>query len=111
MDLTKFIFHGNVTITLNISENTQYIIVHQVDLKIDDTSVIVLEKTGFYSHALEIEECFHVPLHQFYVIKLKKELQKGKVYTVQIGRYQGEIRDILRGIYRSSYRDRNGTIR
>jgi hypothetical protein len=111
-DLDKFIFLGNVTITLNITENTQYIIVHQADLKIDDNSVIVLEKAGFYSHALEVEEKFHVPVHQFYVVKVKQELQVGKTYTIQIGKYQGEIRkDFLRGIYRSSYVTRDGKVR
>ncbi|XP_064645182.1 aminopeptidase N-like isoform X2 [Lineus longissimus] len=112
VDLEKFIFLGNVTITLNITGNTQYIIVHQADLKIDDASVIVLEKVGFYSHALEVEESFHVPTHQFYVVKVKQELQVGKIYTIQIGKYQGDIRyDILRGIYRSSYTTPNGTVR
>ena len=45
---------------------------------------------------------------EFYIINLDKKIQKGNVYKVSID-FTSELNDELRGFYRSTYKNKDGT--
>ena len=60
---------------------------------------------------LKQAQSFLVPENQFLVVELQKELVPGREYFLSIGHFFGQLQDNLRGLYRSSYKDKNGHTR
>ena len=106
VDLDKFIFSGGVEIEVECVQPTHLIILHVNALNITEHEVAVL-KLRPTSTILPIRRVFPVPENQFYVIEMVNMLQHGH-YKIRVGEFKGELLDDLRGLYRSTYKDRHG---
>ena len=109
VDLHKFIFSGSVGITVTCHARTRYVIMHSYDLELDHTEIEVRDQST--STPLNQAQSFLVPENQFFVIELERELEKGRDYEISVGHFFGQLKDNLRGLYRSSYKDKNGHTR
>lgn len=111
VDVDSFSFSGWVTMDLMCEESTHYAMVHVHALNIDRSKVSI-EDLSHPSHRVPtITEHHDVPLNQFHVLKLSSPLTKGHKYRLKFGHFTGIIEDDLRGLYRSMYKDKNGTTR
>ncbi|XP_074661523.1 aminopeptidase N-like [Tubulanus polymorphus] len=108
VDLTTFKFRGKVAIRVECMSDTEYVIVHVTKLKIDPARVFVKSLGVGYSRQLPIVEQLEVKLRQFYVIRMRDALEKGKQYEIVLNDFTGNVTDDLKGIYRSSYRTKTG---
>lgn len=110
----NFTFFGDVRILVTIQEATNNITLHaetSIKIKNEDVKVRLVEKTnGSESRGPdeEITKQYFETIKQFYVIELKKKLQKGEVYEIVI-KYVGVLDGYLQGFYRSSYVEGNKT--
>ena len=112
VDLSTFIFVGDVNITVTAHARAEYAVLHSLGLRVNRSTTSVVELLGNggdeRERPLTVTEQFDVITHQFYVIKVSPALEKGRRYSIRIGEYWGLITDDLRGLYRSSYLDTNG---
>lgn len=117
VDLEAFVFTGAVNISLRAHQATRYVVLHRADLNVTEDAVRmrrVAETSGGRGGSrrdLAIQRQFEVRQNQFHVVELEEKLVKGVSYVLELGHFQGAIRTDLRGLYRSSYRDRNGNTR
>ncbi|KAJ8681952.1 hypothetical protein QAD02_017744 [Eretmocerus hayati] len=109
IDLVPFIWPGNFTfagkvkILVNVTKDTTKIILHAVDMEIDEKATTVTE----YSKTKKVNDVpvsgqFNDTERQFHVIQTKEVLEAGKQYLVSL-KYIGKLNDHLQGFYRSSY--------
>ncbi|XP_069977546.1 aminopeptidase N-like [Penaeus vannamei] len=68
----------------------------------------VLHSGGVEQRQVGIKRHHYDPVRQFYVAHMDEELIKGERYTLQM-EFLGYLNDQLRGFYRSTYRDDDGT--
>ncbi len=106
VDLDTFMFEGSVEIQVKMTASTDYIIVHTNALEIIDSSVKVRQLDT--KEELDILDMIPVELNQFYVLQMAVPLERNKKYSVTFGEFSGQLQDDLRGIYRSSYKDKEG---
>ena len=109
VDLEQFVFQGSVVINVLCKEDTNYVIIHSNDLTVDDPKVEVRDLTN--NLGVHIDRHVRVPINQFHVLQMARDLVAGHRYKITFGRFTGELKDDLRGIYRSSYKDQSGTTR
>ena len=109
VDLDNFIFNGSVDITVNVTENTRYVVLHVNNLDIAKLKLAVFQEKS--KRRLEIADTHIVPQNQFYVIETEQELQKGSRYVVRFGSFRGKLLGDLRGLYKSSYKTAQGVTR
>lgn len=112
VDVHKAEFNGSVVITLRVMENTSFVILHSHGLAIRQSAVSVDNITsaspssasGGGSRSVPIRDQKLVPVFDFYIIELTKNMQPGEMYNVSIGLFQGQLLDDMKGLYRSVYR-------
>ena len=109
VDLVQFVFSGSVSINVLCKSGTNHIIVHTYALIIDDPQVKVHDLTNNLD--VHIDRHVRVPINQFHVLQMARELVVGHRYKITFGRFTGKLLDDLRGIYRSSYKDQSGNTR
>ncbi|MFX1451203.1 MAG: M1 family metallopeptidase, partial [Promethearchaeota archaeon] len=100
-DLKSFKFDGNTEISITIKDPIQQIIINAVDLKVRSSKMIIngkneFEKVSFYENSEE----------ESLIIQFA-EKKSGNIKLLID--YSGEIRDDMRGFYRSRY-NKNGEI-
>ena len=101
-DLTTAAFAGQATITLTVKQATQTILLNAVDLAI--TSAVVDGSTGQRMTAtVELEESIQRALLLF-----PESIPPGE-WRLHLS-FQGKLNDQLRGFYRSTYKDKSGTM-
>lgn len=94
-DLQKFTFEGKETVSINVLEPTKKIILHALDLKIEE--VELKDCDGFISKpsvTLSTED-------ETVTLGFDKELKIGEAYLKFI--FIGELNDKMKGFYRSKY--------
>nr|CAD7396258.1 unnamed protein product [Timema cristinae] len=95
----RFNFDGEVTITINVAEYTNQIVLHASDMVVDTAATQVTHSDGtvqtISSH--ETNE-----LRETYTITLVDSLVVGQQYNVYI-KFLGNLRDDMYGFYRSYY--------
>ncbi|XP_034233896.1 aminopeptidase N-like isoform X2 [Thrips palmi] len=107
----NFSFRGEVAITMNVTEPTNNVTLHALDLAVDERSVSLTRQDGVGDGAASTG----VPIsghrrdrrRQFHVIQTRMQLQPG-TYRVRI-KFTGVLGDDLQGFYRSSYVEKNVT--
>lgn len=94
-------FTGKVDIHLNITQPRNFILVHTKYLTISSTVVQQgLEGNGAL---VELSETFEYPRNEFWVIKLKNNVQAG-LYNVKL-EFRGSLTKDIVGFYKSEYYD------
>lgn len=101
IDLTKPNFNGTVSIWIKISIITSYILLHTSNMNV--TLVEVKKESG---EQIPVKRYFDFDKNQFLVIELESPLDQGTYITTV--EYSGKYSADLRGLYKSSYRDKNG---
>ncbi|XP_032687651.1 aminopeptidase N [Odontomachus brunneus] len=105
----NFTFHGEVKIWVNVTENTNNITMHAVDMNIDRGFTSIKEPIGNNkTKVVGIVEQRNDTERQIYVIRTSDKLMKGKQYVVHL-KFIGYLNDYLQGFYRSSYTVGNET--
>lgn len=99
-----------VKIWVNVTENTNNITMHAVDMNIDRgfTSIREYHVGNNKTKVVGIVEQRNDTERQTYVIKTSDNLMKGKQYVVHL-KFIGYLNDYLQGFYRSSYTVGNET--
>ncbi|XP_018306516.1 puromycin-sensitive aminopeptidase-like protein [Mycetomoellerius zeteki] len=108
----NFTFHGEIKILINVTNDTDNVTLHAVDIKIDEGFTSIREyssndKNNNKTTVIGITEQKKDVDRQFHVIKTSK-LKKGKQYIVHL-KFIGYLNDNLHGFYRSSYTVDNQT--
>ncbi|XP_035717445.1 aminopeptidase N-like isoform X1 [Vespa mandarinia] len=106
----NFTFNGEVTIVVNVTENTKNVTLHATDMKIDEslTSIREFSLSNNRTKPITIVEQKNDTERQFHVIKTSDTLKEGKQYVVHL-KFVGQLNDYLQGFYRSSYTVGNQT--
>ena len=109
VDLERFVFTGSVEIDVQCVETTYYVILHVHALKVTRSEVSVTDvergtREEIYKHT-------SVPVNQFHVLQTANSLQAGRRYKIRFGKFTGKLKDDLRGLYRSSYKDGDNNVR
>ncbi|KAM7449822.1 hypothetical protein ABFA07_002475 [Porites harrisoni] len=102
IDLSKPNFTGKVDILTNVSKSTPYILLHSRNLNF--TTVKVQKKSG---DSIPIKRRFKFEKNQFLVIVLESSIDKG-MYVIT-SEFSGEYAADLRGMYKASFKYKNGT--
>lgn len=107
----NFTFDGEVSIIVNVTERTNNITLHSLNLNISETRLYKEPKeTADQPYGSEEEVTLSRTSQnvekQFYILHPKSTLEEGHQYRVFI-RYVGSINDRLQGFYRSSYKEGN----
>nr|CAD7397317.1 unnamed protein product [Timema poppensis] len=95
----RFNFDGEVTITINVAEYTNQIVLHASDMAVDTAATQVTNSGGTVQtiNSHETNE-----LRETYTITLMDSLVVGQQYNVYI-KFLGNLRDDMYGFYRSYY--------
>ncbi|CAK9796737.1 Aminopeptidase N [Anthophora quadrimaculata] len=103
-ELDNFLFTGTVNITATVTNDTSYIVLHSVDLKHTNISV---HREGKKVDVLNtaIDKKYNV-----LIIKIDGILQVGENIDIMI-EYEGHLNEVMRGFYRSWYKDSYGNKR
>jgi Peptidase M1 N-terminal domain len=96
VDLDGLKFSGTETIYVRANQPTSVIELHLLDLSVSDVQVI--EGTN----AIAISEKIYKNDTQMFKITLDASLMAGRKYQIKMN-FEGEIRDDMKGLYRSSY--------
>nr|XP_027223181.1 endoplasmic reticulum aminopeptidase 1-like [Penaeus vannamei] len=103
----NFSVFGYMEVEMEALEPTSNITLHMLDIitRITQSSVAF---GGVEQRQVGIKRHHYDPVRQFYVAHMDEELIKGERYTLQM-EFLGYLNDQLRGFYRSTYRDDDGT--
>lgn len=101
VDVVKREFNGSETIYVQVHESTDLIELHILSLRIQNISILNHEgQNALDFTSLEDEE------NQKLILTLSERLEKDSRYQIKIA-FEGEIKDDMKGLYRSSYYDQN----
>ncbi|XP_069977545.1 aminopeptidase N-like [Penaeus vannamei] len=104
----NFSVFGYMEVEMEALEPTSNITLHMLDIITRNNTVKVLHSGGVEQRQVGIKRHHYDPVRQFYVAHMDEELIKGERYTLQM-EFLGYLNDQLRGFYRSTYRDDDGT--
>ncbi|KAK6530013.1 Aminopeptidase 2 mitochondrial, variant 2 [Orbilia ellipsospora] len=99
----KFTFDGEVTIDLDVKEETDKVVVNSTEIKISSaelTGPSITQKVE--SNGVEYNEDLQTATFDF-----GHKLQEGSKYQITI-KFVGTLNDNMSGFYRSSYKDKDG---
>ncbi|CAG9772964.1 unnamed protein product [Ceutorhynchus assimilis] len=99
----NFTFHGEETILINVSKNSNHITLHSDSLLIDSVNVMNIN-----NESVSVKDVRMDTKRQFLIIDLDGFLQANKQYYVYI-QFKGVLNNMLEGFYRSSYVENNIT--
>lgn len=104
IDESNFIFEGELSLKIYVSEESSEIVLHSRDLVIEEIELWSEDKSIKY----ELSDHKIIPDLHFLTIPISdgKKINIGN-YFLEI-KYHGTIRDDTIGFYRSSYKDANG---
>lgn len=103
-------FYGNVSVRLNVTKDTDCVLVHIKALTVLRSGVrrFSADHEG-ESSQLEIRRNFSYTANEFWVIELRRELKAGSVVWVDM-QFKGSLKNGINGLYKSRYVDsRTGT--
>nr|XP_040229267.2 glutamyl aminopeptidase isoform X1 [Anopheles coluzzii] len=100
-DLQRETFSGRVGIELNVSESTNYIVLHSKKLSITET---VLRTLGTGAEEVTIARAYELPEHEYWVIETQGEIGAG-AYRLSV-QFNGSLADRIIGFYSSKYLDK-----
>lgn len=92
------LFTGKETIELNITENTNYLIVHILKLSITKTAVF--EKAS--RRAIRVKRTFEYEENQFWVVEVGETIRSGTAVDLYL-EFEGSLTGSIVGFYKSTY--------
>lgn len=95
----NFTFHGDVTISINVTISSDNITLHAEDLNIDHVSLY----KNLPNDQISIKEVSNDTKRQFLIIYLNEPVKAQEQYFINI-KFRGILNDLLQGFYRSSYK-------
>ncbi|CRL07552.1 CLUMA_CG020517, isoform A [Clunio marinus] len=101
IDLDNLTFAGTETIHLYVNKSTSSIKVHALDLVIDDEVQVIQE-----TNVIPVTSTHYADHTQMFTINLAQDLSTHEYYELKLS-FRGEIKDELKGIYRSSFYENN----
>ncbi|XP_077977850.1 aminopeptidase N-like [Glandiceps talaboti] len=103
----RFLFDGEVDISLNCEKSTNVITLHALKLNIDEDTVRVNEIDT--NEDIGVKDISTDEEYDFFIVKTKKKLQSGKQYKISM-EYVGMLNNSdVRALYLSSYQVGNET--
>jgi hypothetical protein len=107
-NLTTETFEGEVSVLVNVTEPTEYVLIHVNEMTVTKSSVHSTElKQGEYLDGgkLDVKETKEYKENNFYVFIMQSVLNPGK-YIVKMS-YKAKLSgDVLNGLYLSTYEDK-----
>ncbi|XP_049276571.1 glutamyl aminopeptidase isoform X1 [Anopheles funestus] len=103
-DLQRETFAGRVGIELNVSESTNYIVLHSKRLTITETLLRKLGVEERPEHEINISRAYEMPEHDYWIIETQTEIEAG-AYRLNM-QFNGSLADRIIGFYSSSYLDK-----
>uniref|UniRef100_A0A182N6L7 glutamyl aminopeptidase n=1 Tax=Anopheles dirus TaxID=7168 RepID=A0A182N6L7_9DIPT len=103
-DLQRETFSGRVGIELNVSESTNYIVLHSKKLSITETVLRALGELGEKQQQgrdINISRAYEVPEHEYWVIETQADIAAGS-YRLSV-QFNGSLADRIIGFYSSKY--------
>ncbi|XP_063609327.1 LOW QUALITY PROTEIN: aminopeptidase N-like [Penaeus indicus] len=106
----NFSIFGYVEVEMEVLEPTSKITLHMADIITLNDTIKVYTPGQTRGQGVRIRKHEYDHGRQFYIAHLRKELQKGKKYTLSM-EFLGYLNDKLHGFYRSTYIDADGNTR
>lgn len=103
IDLENLKFTGAETIHVHASQPSSAVELHALDLLVRDVQVLEGERQ------ISITSTSYVNATQIIRVALGQSLDAGRDYQIKMS-FEGEIKDDMKGLYRSSYFD-SGTVK
>lgn len=104
IDLENLKFNGSETIHVHSHEPSHLIELHSLDLNVSDWTVL---DDGL---VVPYEMLGYDDLTQTYSIVLDRSLVAGRDYEIKLS-FEGQVKDDMKGLYRSSYFEAGSTVR
>ncbi|XP_071548247.1 aminopeptidase N-like isoform X2 [Panulirus ornatus] len=104
----NFSIIGHVEVEMEALEPTSNITLHMADIITRNETIMLRALDDPHGEDLKIRQHEYDNERQFYVAHLEQELQPGHKYLLSM-EFLGYLNDHLRGFYRSSYTDADGT--
>jgi puromycin-sensitive aminopeptidase len=98
-DLESFKFHGQVQISLDISKDTDFVVVHKMDMNVE--FIKMAQGANVYSYS-RMEDKLD---KEYVIIHFKNTMPKGK-YELTL-KYNASLNNNMRGYYLSTYTKKN----
>lgn len=108
INLDKFDFIGSCNITAYVNISTRFILFHKNFLDLNESTIKV--RTDL-RHYWTIHKQTQLLEYHFHLLEMEKELPAGLTIYIEIGLFAGVIREDLRGLYRSSYKASDGSLK
>uniref|UniRef100_A0A182K7Z1 glutamyl aminopeptidase n=1 Tax=Anopheles christyi TaxID=43041 RepID=A0A182K7Z1_9DIPT len=103
-DLQRETFNGRVGIELNVSETTNYIVLHSKKLSVTETVLRALGTSSGEPQVVNISRAYELPEHEYWVIETEAEIEAG-AYRLSV-QFNGSLADRIIGFYSSKYLDK-----
>ncbi|XP_052890593.1 aminopeptidase A-like [Anopheles moucheti] len=104
-DLQRETFAGRVGIELNVSESTNYIVLHSKLLTITETVLRELRSSNERpEREINISRAYEIPEHDYWIIETQSEIGAG-AYRLSV-QFNGSLADRIIGFYSSKYLDK-----
>ena len=110
IDLTNFVFSGSVNMSLHVNASTRYVMFHRSSLLAIREKHVKMVPVGPFPRR-RIKRQFYEKRYQFHVLEMNAVLPVGSEYSLQIGDFGGRIIQNLRGLYKSTYKTKDGVER
>lgn len=107
VNLRKFVFSGNVNISIRSHQPTKYIVLHANNLHVNMKS-IKIHRAGDTESIIPVWKQYYIKKFEFCVIELNKTLSNGTDYVVSVGHFFGQILPDMRGLYKGTYTTKSG---
>ncbi|KAL1506097.1 hypothetical protein ABEB36_005525 [Hypothenemus hampei] len=99
----NFTFHGEETVTVNVTHASWNVTLHSVGL-----TILAVNVMNSKNESISVKDVRNIEKKQFMVIDLDGVLEAGQQYFVYI-KFKGILNNMLQGFYRSSYVENNVT--
>ncbi len=105
------VFNGTVKIDFTCEKDTTRLVMHMIDLLLDNSTIQVTSQTDkeFKASQKNLQWSYD-PVTHFITFEFDTKFKKGLNYTFSVS-YQGFFKDDLTGFYRTYYQDDNGNKR
>lgn len=106
-NLTTETFKGNVSVLVEVTEPTEYVLIHINEMTVTESSIHATKQLGSEYHPsdeMEVQQTLEYKQNNFYVFIMKNKLKAGK-YIIKMSYKAVLSGKVLNGLYLSTYMD------